>query len=229
MKNKKRALFFLVFIPVICFHQDTDSIGLGQQDNFITEQVVTSIEKKSLSSWFAEGAAIKLETAPVTRELKNLQEDMYKESETIGGVENNSYLSFRINPDPEKKVTVRLRLKKPVLIEGISKTISFWSSASENDIVGIHIIISDIYGIEYKLPVCSRCPPGWMHHDIYIMSQIPQQDFHVTGKSGITFHGFEVFTHPWKKAIFLGIDMVTAHVDTYYLEYQDDDAIQDNW
>ena len=133
--------------------------------------------------------------------------------------------------------TFEIRAKKPIPVEGISKTLSVWV-AGRNYNHALKIMISDTFGREYELPLGTLNFQGWKKLSVAVPPQgsdgltgIVQRNYHYNNLMGIKIVGFKVECDPMEAfgVYYLYLDDLRAITDLFAEENRDSDDMTDAW
>lgn len=119
---------------------------------------------------------------------------------------------------------------KPIVIEGITQSISVWV-AGRNYSHWMKMIIQDFYGRERHLFVDRLRFIGWKELKVSIPETVVQRDFHFVDKIGIKFNGFVIECEPQETygVYYLYLDELRAVTDVFNEKTRDLDDMVDDW
>lgn len=119
---------------------------------------------------------------------------------------------------------------KPIVIEGICQSISFWA-AGRNYSHWMRIIVEDYQGDKRFLYVNKLNFIGWRELKVSIPETVIQQDFHFVDKVGIKFAGFLIECDPEETygSYYLYLDELRAVTDIFNEKTRDVDDMRDDW
>jgi hypothetical protein len=130
-----------------------------------------------------------------------------------------------------------INARRPIPIEGVTKTISVWA-VGRNFNHTLHIIIQDLYGRQFSLPMGRLNFQGWKQLTVAVPSQpligragIIQQDFNRPNNIGISVVGFRVDIDPTQAfgTYYLYLDDLRAVTDLFPDNSRDPDDMSDAW
>ncbi|MEI6875169.1 MAG: flagellar filament outer layer protein FlaA [Spirochaetota bacterium] len=130
-----------------------------------------------------------------------------------------------------------VRAKKPIPIEGISKTLSVWI-AGRNYKHELKIILSDFFGREYMLPLGTLNFQGWKKLSVAVPPQaadgtsgIVQRNFHYNTHMGLKVLGFRIECDPIESygVYYMYFDDLRAVTDLFAEDNRDPDDMPDSW
>jgi hypothetical protein len=200
-----------------------DSAGAYGLENLLVDRVEGALG----SQWAVSAGSADLSGAGLPQELDSL-EQKYK-SDISFRAADNTFLLVTLKGAAAPKARIELRLKKPVRIAGVVKTVSFYLSTSITAGINCSLIVADINGIEYKIPA-GGAAQAFQRFAVMIPPTLSQSSIFNTEGSGISFLGFEFnFSAGANKGATVGIDLVTAESDMFMLHSKDSDAMDDNW
>jgi hypothetical protein len=138
---------------------------------------------------------------------------------------HRGYTSFFIYPS------------RPMPIEGITKTVSFWI-AGRNFNHEITILIQDFFGRNYEIWVGKLNHQGWKKLTVAIPPQaldgvhgIVQRNYHYNNQMGIKFMGFRIDVDPLEAlgSYYIYFDDLRAVTDLFSEDNRDPDDMADSW
>ncbi|MDR2536108.1 MAG: flagellar filament outer layer protein FlaA [Treponema sp.] len=127
--------------------------------------------------------------------------------------------------------------RRPIPIEGITKTISVWV-AGRNYNHTLKILIQDFFGRQFELEVGKLNFQGWKKLTVAIPPQpaigksgIVQRDYHYNNQLGIKVVGFKVDCDPSETSgtYYLYLDDLRAVTDLFAENNRDPDDMADAW
>ena len=127
--------------------------------------------------------------------------------------------------------------KRPIPIEGITKTISVWV-VGRNYNHTMWIELRDFFGNNFELPMGKLNFQGWKKLTVAIPPQNPdgrtgivQRNFHYTTHMGIKVVGFRIECDPEEAygTYYIYFDDLRAVTDLFAEDSRDSDDIADNW
>lgn len=132
--------------------------------------------------------------------------------------------------------TFYLYASRPIAIEGITKTVSFWV-AGRNYNHSISLILRDFNGKEFELYVGTLNFSGWKKLSVAVPPSpdgrhgVIQSNPHYTELPGVRIVGFRVDCDPEEAygTYYLYMDDLRAVSDLYTLDLRDEDDMSDNW
>ncbi|MCX7024815.1 MAG: hypothetical protein NT080_09370 [Spirochaetes bacterium] len=201
--------------------QDIDMTGAGNGRESLKNIVLDAIENEPGRSLSADSKDIVLSWLPAGPELAAAQEREHP------GRSNTSFLRVAV---PGGVGTRRFRLLFPVRpsVPGIVKLVSFWMTGPESGAVSCALIVRDIHGIEYELPVSVRAEPGVKYCSASIPPGIPQLDGYLPGQLGLSVAGF-VMTCRGSPAMTFGLDLMDATADFFFATDREVDSMEGTW
>jgi hypothetical protein len=150
---------------------------------------------------------------------------------------DNHVLGVRVDFLHRGNVSFSLYPRRPIPIEGITKTISVWAVGRNYNHV-LKIIIQDFFGRQFELQMGKLNFQGWKRLTVAIPSQpligkagIVQKDYHYTNQLGIKVVGFKVECDPAEAAgtYYLYLDDLRATTDLFAENDRDPDDMNDAW
>ena len=127
--------------------------------------------------------------------------------------------------------------KRPIPIEGITKTISVWVVGRNYNHM-LWVELRDFFGNNYELPMGKLNFQGWKKLSVAIPPQNPdgttgivQRNFHYTTHMGIKVTGFRVECDPDEAygTYYIYLDDLRAVTDLFAEDSRDADDMADNW
>lgn len=127
--------------------------------------------------------------------------------------------------------------KRPIPIEGITKTISVWV-VGRNYNHKMKIILQDFFGNRYELPLGTLNFQGWKKLSVAIPPQNPdgatgivQRNFHYNNHMGIKILGFKIECDPMEAfgTYYVYLDDLRAVTDLFAEDNRDPDDMNDAW
>jgi hypothetical protein len=127
--------------------------------------------------------------------------------------------------------------RRPIPIEGITKTISIWA-VGRNFNHTLKILIQDFFGRHFELEMGKLNFQGWKQLSVAIPPQpltgkagIVQRDYHYTNPLGIKVLGFKIDCDPRETAgtYYLYLDDLRAVTDLFAENNRDPDDMADAW
>ena len=132
---------------------------------------------------------------------------------------------------------IRILAEKPIPIEGISKTVSFWAAGRNMNHV-LKLMILDAFNTPFELTVGKLNFQGWKKLTVAIPPQnmdgksgIIQRNFHFNSRTGIKIVGFKIECDPMEAfgSYYLYLDDLRAVSDLFAEDYRDPDDMADTW
>jgi hypothetical protein len=124
--------------------------------------------------------------------------------------------------------------RRPIPIEGITKTISVWA-AGRNFNHDLVLLIQDFFGRNYELYVGKLNFQGWKQLTVAVPpeseSGIVQRNYHYNNQMGIKIVGFRVDVDPMEAfgSYYVYLDDLRAVTDLFAEESRDPDDMVDSW
>jgi hypothetical protein len=127
--------------------------------------------------------------------------------------------------------------KRPIPIEGITKTISVWVAGRNYDHV-LWVEIKDFFGNNFELPMGRLNFEGWKKLSVAIPPQNPdgrtgivQRNFHYASHMGIKIVGFKIACDPAEDfgTYYIYLDDLRAVTDLFAEDARDTDDMPDIW
>jgi hypothetical protein len=132
---------------------------------------------------------------------------------------------------------IAITAKRPIPIEGITKTISVWvAGRNYNHILWIEL--KDFFGNTFELPMGKLNFQGWKKLSVAIPPQNPdgrtgivQRNFHYTSHMGIKVVGFRIQCDPDEAfgTYYIYLDDLRAVTDLFAEDMRDTDDMPDTW
>lgn len=208
-------LFFLFFTAVSGSAQEIDigSIGIGSAQQMLKRVIIFNPD--DVSPGFIEIDP----QGPILLSRKEVDSgDYYGETEMTG--------YFALESTGNGPDRIKLLFAEPVVLEGVTKTLTLWLRLENQTIDSCKIIIYDYYGIEYKIPVFySWGWYGWRSVDVAVPLSVPQSPFFTDGPvPGIEIAGMEL-TNGGGTEGEVGLGVIEGVVDLYHLNDNDGDSM----
>lgn len=130
-----------------------------------------------------------------------------------------------------------INAKRPVPIEGITKTISVWVVGRNYNHV-LWVELKDFFGNSYELPMGKLNFQGWKKMSVAIPPQNPdgrtgivQRNYHYTNHMGLKITGFRVECDPDEAygTYYIYLDDLRAVTDLFAEDSRDTDDMPDTW
>jgi hypothetical protein len=130
-----------------------------------------------------------------------------------------------------------INAKRPVPIEGITKTVSVWIAGRNYNHV-LWLELKDFFGNEFELPMGKLNFQGWHKMTVAIPPQNPdgrtgivQRNFHYTSHMGLKITGFRIECDPEEAfgTYYIYLDDLRAVTDLFAEDNRDTDDIPDTW
>lgn len=127
--------------------------------------------------------------------------------------------------------------KRPIPVEGITKTISVWV-VGRNYNHTLKIVLQDFFGQRFELPLGKLNFQGWKKLSVAVPPQNPdgqsgivQRNFHYTSHMGLKIVGFKVECDPMEAfgTYYLYFDDLRAVTDLFAEDDRDPDDMSDTW
>jgi hypothetical protein len=127
--------------------------------------------------------------------------------------------------------------KRPIPIEGITKTISVWV-VGRNYNHELKVILQDFFGGRYELPLGKLNFQGWKKLTVAVPPQNPdgrsgivQRNFHYNSRMGIKVAGFKIECDPMEAfgTYYVYFDDLRAVSDLFAEDSRDEDDMNDSW
>jgi hypothetical protein len=127
--------------------------------------------------------------------------------------------------------------KRPIPIEGITKTISVWV-VGRNYNHKMKIILQDFFGNRFELPLGTLNFQGWKKLSVAIPPQNPdgasgivQRNYHYNSHMGIKILGFKIECDPMEAygSYYVYLDDLRAVTDLFAEDNRDPDDMNDAW
>jgi hypothetical protein len=132
---------------------------------------------------------------------------------------------------------IRINAKRPVPIEGITKTVSVWIAGRNYNHV-LWLELKDFFGNSYELPMGKLNFQGWKKLAVAIPPQNPdgrtgivQRNFHYTSHMGLKVVGFRIECDPEEAfgTYYIYLDDLRAVTDLFAEDSRDVDDMPDTW
>jgi len=132
---------------------------------------------------------------------------------------------------------IHILAKRPIPIEGITKTISVWV-VGRNYNHQIKIILQDFFGTRFELPLGKLNFQGWKKLSVAIPPQnadgrtgIVQRNFHYNNHMGVKVLGFKIECDPMEAfgVYYVYLDDLRAVTDLFAEDDRDPDDMNDSW
>ena len=130
-----------------------------------------------------------------------------------------------------------INAKRPVPIEGITKTVSVWVVGRNYNHV-LWLEMKDFFGNSFELPMGKLNFQGWKKLSVAIPPQNPdgrtgivQRNFHYTSHMGLRIVGFKVQCDPEEAfgTYYIYMDDLRAVTDLFAEDLRDADDMPDTW
>jgi hypothetical protein len=130
-----------------------------------------------------------------------------------------------------------INAKRPVPIEGITKTVSVWI-VGRNYNHTLWLELKDFFGNTYELPMGKLNFQGWKKMTVAIPPQNPdgrtgivQRNFHYTSHMGLRVTGFRIECDPEEAygTYYIYLDDLRAVTDLFAEDSRDEDDMSDTW
>jgi hypothetical protein len=127
--------------------------------------------------------------------------------------------------------------KRPIPIEGITKTISVWV-IGRNYNHNLKILLQDFFGERYELPLGKLNFQGWKKLSVAVPPQNPdgrtgiiQRNFHYNSRMGLKVVGFKIECDPDEAygTYYVYFDDLRAVTDLFAEDNRDADDMPDTW
>ncbi len=125
---------------------------------------------------------------------------------------------------------IMIRPSRPIPIEGITKTISFWV-VGRNYEHNLKILLSDFFGNYAELTVGKLNFSGWKQMTVAVPPTLVQKDLHYNNNMGLQIDGFRIDCDA-KDTIgtyYIYFDDLRAVTDLFSERMRDPDDIADVW
>jgi hypothetical protein len=132
---------------------------------------------------------------------------------------------------------ISIKAKRPIPIEGITKTISVWvAGRNYNHILWIEL--RDFFGTNIELPLGKLNFQGWKKLSVAIPPQNPdgrtgivQRNFHYSSRMGLKVVGFRIACDPEESfgTYYVYMDDLRAVTDLFAEDMRDPDDMPDSW
>jgi len=132
---------------------------------------------------------------------------------------------------------IMINAKRPVPIEGITKTISVWVVGRNYNHV-MWVELRDFFGNNFELPMGKLNFQGWKKLSVAIPPQNPdgrtgivQRNFHYTSHMGLKIVGFRIQCDPDEAfgTYYIYFDDLRAVTDLFAEDMRDTDDMSDTW
>jgi hypothetical protein len=127
--------------------------------------------------------------------------------------------------------------KKPIPIEGISKTLSIWVVGRNYNHL-LKVIVQDFFGNDFELPMGKLNFQGWKKLSVAVPPQNPdgrtgivQRNFHYANLMGLKIRGFKIECDPEEAfgTYYIYFDDLRAVTDLFAEDNRDPDDMADAW
>ncbi|MBL8967782.1 MAG: flagellar filament protein FlaA [Spirochaetaceae bacterium] len=127
--------------------------------------------------------------------------------------------------------------KRPIPVEGITKTISVWVAGRNYNHL-LKLVVQDFFGNRFELPLGKLNFQGWKKLSVAIPPQNPdnrtgivQRNFHYANHMGIKIVGFKVECDPMEAfgIYYIYFDDMRAVTDLFAEDNRDPDDMVDSW
>ncbi|MDR2484333.1 MAG: flagellar filament outer layer protein FlaA [Treponema sp.] len=152
-------------------------------------------------------------------------------------ISDSLVLGARVDFLHRGNISFSLYPRRPIPIEGITKTISVWA-VGRNYNHTLKILIQDFFGRQFELEMGKLNFQGWKRLTVAIPSQpligkagIVQRDYHYNNQLGIKVLGFKVECDPAETSgtYYLYLDDLRAVTDLFAENNRDPDDMADFW
>lgn len=152
-------------------------------------------------------------------------------------IPDNQVLGVRVDFLHRGNTSFYLYPRRPIPIEGITKTISVWA-VGRNYNHTLKILIQDFFGRQFELEVGKLNFQGWKQLTVAVPPQpysgksgIVQRDYHYNNQLGIKVVGFKVDCDPAETSgtYYLYLDDLRAVTDLFAENDRDPDDMPDAW
>jgi len=132
---------------------------------------------------------------------------------------------------------IQIMAKRPIPIEGITKTISVWA-VGRNYNHTLKIVVQDFFGSRFELPMGKLNFQGWKKLSVAIPPQNPdgrtgivQRNYHYNTHMGIKVLGFKIECDPDEAfgVYYIYLDDLRAVTDLFAEDDRDPDDMNDAW
>ncbi len=132
---------------------------------------------------------------------------------------------------------IRVIAKKPIPIEGITKTITIWV-VGRNYNHELKIMLQDFFGNDFELPMGKLNFQGWKKLSVAVPPQNPdgksgivQRNYHYNSHMGIKIVGFKIECDPMEAygTYYVYFDDLRAVSDLFAEDSRDEDDMNDGW
>lgn len=234
MKKLHIVLFLMAFVCLGAAAQDYDPATVTTANSEITEVRLNGFEDSSF--WICKMPIDQGIISSMSRNGKpfDVSSDIYKERDERYGIPPNystrKVLGVKVEYISRGYNWFSIKPTKPIMIEGITQSISFWV-AGRNYSHWLKILIKNFYGEDRLLYVDKLNFIGWKELKISIPENIVQRDFHFVDKLGIKFNGFIVECDPVETygSYFVYFDELRAVTDVFNEKTRDVDDMRDDW
>lgn len=249
MKKSVYSILFLILTASFIFSQenannngdfstidaaDPTRIGIDSAEQRIKE---VSIDKFELEgSWFCRMSA---DEGVITSKLFNGNPANKQPIPDESGLQlpDNKVLGVKVSFYRRGCNSFEVLATKPLPVEGISKTASFW-------VVGrsyphtIKLIVEDFWGKRFELYVGKLNHSGWKLMTVAIPPQnsagktgIIQKDYHYGTSMGLKIVGFRIECDPVDAYghYYIYFDDLRVVSDLYEVDMRDEDDMSDSW
>jgi hypothetical protein len=127
--------------------------------------------------------------------------------------------------------------KRPIAVEGITKTLSVWVAGRNYNHV-LFVQLKDFFGNTFELPMGKLNFQGWKKLSVAIPPQNPdgrtgivQRNFHYTTHMGLKIEGFRIECEPEEAfgTYYIYLDDLRAVTDLFAEDSRDLDDMPDTW
>jgi hypothetical protein len=216
------------------------AIALSAQDyafQTIQRILVSPMEKGDEKGWTVEGPkSAKLVIGDTSPEVS--AGGAVLDPKTLKPVTVRNLSAFVVKAGALKgRDAISLVPGKALKIPGITKQISFWIRGGEGAVEKISLLIEDIHGIRFKLPMDYRAyapgSPGeemtFRQFNLYVPPFVEQADFNSGTPNGLLFRGLELVLGEGAKNVTVSIDMITAVTDLFYETGSGEGEMNNDW
>lgn len=235
MKSKLLiTILLLCGLFIINAQEDVDPTSVMTANSQITEVRLDGFEDASF--W---KVAMPLEQGIISRQSRvgrpaDLSSDAWNERDEKYGIPNtyakDKVFGVKVEYMKRGYHWFSITPMKPIVIEGICQSISFWV-AGRNYSHTLKILIQDFYGNNRELYAEKLRFVGWKELKVSIPETIVQRDFHFVDKIGIRFIGFLIECDPMETygSYYIYFDELRAETDIFNEKTRDPDDMVDDW
>ncbi|MDR2536396.1 MAG: flagellar filament outer layer protein FlaA [Treponema sp.] len=152
-------------------------------------------------------------------------------------IDDSHVLGVRVDFLHRGNISFSLYPRRPIPIEGITKTVSVWA-VGRNYNHTLKILVQDFFGRHFELEMGKLNFQGWKRLTVAIPPQpligkagIIQRDYHYNNQLGIKVLGFKVECDPAETSgtYYLYLDDLRATTDLFAENNRDPDDMADAW